>query len=183
MAKKRNISIFVEIYVYAEFIYIYVKNGRELRMSSIKRVNHQPKGMKTVNPYLMVDNVAQLIDFIETVFDGKLKYKLDRPNGTIMHAEMIIGDSIIMAGEPMEKYGSMPASIYMYVPDCDTVYEKALQHGAEPIMPPTDMKHAGERYGGVKDGSGNIWWIATHIEDLTPQEQAKRIQEMEKNWE
>ncbi len=151
-------------------------------MDSIPKIHYQPEGMKTAMPYLMVENVPQLIRFIETVFDGKLRHKLDRPNGTIMHAEMIVGDSIIMAGEPMKEYGSMPASIFLYVKDCDTIYEKAIQNGAESIMLPTDMKHAGERYGGVKDLSGNIWWIATHIEDLTPQEQAKRIEEMKDNW-
>jgi uncharacterized glyoxalase superfamily protein PhnB len=86
-----------------------------------------------------------------------------------------------MAGEPLQEFGSMPASIFIYVRDCDSTYEKAVQNGAKSIMPPTNMKHAGERYGGVKDLSGNIWWIATHMEDLTPQEQAKRIQGMKDN--
>lgn len=147
----------------------------------MSNVNHKPKGMKTVNPYLMVENVTKLITFIQTVFDGTLKFKLDRPDGSIMHAEIIIGDSTIMAGEPTEEFGKMPASLYVYVQDCDHVYEKAILNGAESIMVPTDMKHAGERYGGVKDFAGNIWWIATHIEDLTPEEQAKRIQEMKNN--
>jgi uncharacterized glyoxalase superfamily protein PhnB len=148
----------------------------------LTKVKHQPEGMKTVNPYLMVEHVEQLITFIELVFDGKPKYKLDRPDGSVMHAEIIVGDSIIMVGEPMKEYGSFPTSIYIYVPDCDKVYKDAIQHGAKSVMVPTDMKHAGERYGGVKDPYGNLWWIATHIEDLTPEEQAKRIQEMKSNW-
>ncbi|ETT54694.1 glyoxalase/bleomycin resistance protein/dioxygenase, partial [Paenibacillus sp. FSL H8-237] len=64
----------------------------------MNKVKYQPEGMKTVNPYLMVEHVEQLIAFIEVVFDGKLKYKLDRPDGSVMHAEVIVGDSIIMAG-------------------------------------------------------------------------------------
>lgn len=148
----------------------------------MEKINHQPTGMKTVNPYLMVEKVSDLIEFIEFVFGGTLKYKLDRPNGKIMHAEIIIGDSVIMAGEPMEQYGVFPASIYVYVFDCDIIYKKAITFGATSIMPPTNMTHAGERYGGVKDSNGNIWWIATHIEDLTPQEQAKRIEEMKDKW-
>lgn len=151
-------------------------------MDSVNDVKYQPEGMRTVSPYLMVEHVVRLIEFIEKVFNGKLKYKLDRPDGTIMHAEMLVGDSVIMAGEPMEQYGTFPASMYIYVPNCDVIYEKAIQNGAVSIMVPTDMKHAGERYGGVKDPFGNIWWIATHIEDLTPEEQAKRIQEMKTNW-
>ena len=151
-------------------------------MTSSNQAKHQPEGMKTANPYIMVEHAADLITFIEAVFGGKLKYKLDRPDGSIMHAEVIVGDSIIMAGEPMKEYGVFPASIYIYVPDCDRVYEQALQNGAASIMAPADMKHAGERYGGVKDPFGNLWWIATHIEDLTPEEQARRIREMKDNW-
>lgn len=141
--------------------------------------NYQPKGMNTVVPYMMVNQVGRLIHFIESVFSGKLKYKLDRPDGSVMHAEVAVGDSVIMMGEPMPEYGEMPASIYVYVPDCDETYRKAIQNGAESVMVPADMRHAGERYGGVRDFSGNIWWIATHKEDLTPEEQARRVQEMD----
>ncbi len=148
---------------------------------SLNKVDYQPEGMRTVIPYLMVENVTQLLKFIEHVFGGKLKYKLDRPDGSVMHAEIAVGDSVIMAGEPTKEFGVFPASIYIYVQDCDRIYEKALEHGAQSMMVPTDMKHAGERYGGVKDPFGNLWWIATHIEDLTPEEQAKRIEEMNNN--
>ncbi len=148
-------------------------------MESGSKVHYQPEGMRTVNPYLMVENVNEWIAFTETVFNGKLRNKLNRPDGTIMHAEVAIGDSVLMAGEPMKEYGVFPASLFIYVPDCDSVYEKAVGNGAVPVMVPTDMKHAGERYGGVKDKWGNIWWIATHIEDLTPEEQAKRIKELQ----
>ncbi|MEO9022753.1 MAG: VOC family protein [Ginsengibacter sp.] len=143
-----------------------------------QKVNPIPKGYGTVTPYLLVDNVANLIEFMKAVFSADVLYKLDRNDGTIMHAEIKIGNSIIMVGEPMKEYGSMPASIYLYVADCDSIYQKALQHGATSIMEVTTMYHAGERYGGVKDLCGNIWWIATHIEDLTAEEQAKRIKEM-----
>lgn len=160
--------------------YLNVKKlnvGGQNIMESTNKVNYQPEGMRTVSPYLMVENVVDLIQFIVTVFSGKLKYKLNRPDGSIMHAEIMVGDSIIMMGEPMEEYGAFPASIYIYVSDCDNIYEKAIQNGAKSIMIPTDMTHAGERYGGVRDLFGNIWWIATHREDLTPEEQAKRVKE------
>jgi PhnB protein len=148
----------------------------------MERANYQPTGMRTISPYLMVDKVLDLIEFIETVFGGTLKYKLDRPGGTIMHAEMIIGDSVIMAGEPWERFGAFPASIYIYVSDCDRIYEKAIMFGATSIMMPTTMTFSGQRYGCVKDSNGNIWWIATQLEDLTPQEQAIRIEEMKEKW-
>ena len=148
----------------------------------MEKADFQPIGMRTVNPYLMVDKVPYLIEFIENVFAGTLKYKLNRPDGKIMHAEIIVGESLIMAREPMAKYGIFPASIFIYVSDCDHTYKKTIAFGGTYIMTPTTMFHAGERYGGVKDSNGNIWWIATHIEDLTPEEQAKRIDEMKENW-
>ena len=143
-----------------------------------QKVSAIPKGYNTVIPYLMVDKVAELIKFTQRVFKAELRHKFDRADGTIMHAEIKIGDSIIMLGEPMKEYGAMPASIYLYVTDCDNIYKKALENGATSVMDVTTMYHAGERYGGVKDFAGNIWWIATHVEDLTAEEQARRIREM-----
>lgn len=146
------------------------------------KINFKPAKMNTVNPYLMVNSVQELINFIEKIFDGKLCYKLDRPNGEIMHAEIKIGNSTIMAGEPMGDFGIFPCSLYIYVENCDKVYKDAILYGCKSIMEPTTMEHAGERYGGIEDKNGNIWWIATHIEDLTPDEQAKRIMEMKEKW-
>jgi len=146
------------------------------------KVNFQPQRMNTANPYLMVDNVEELIEFTKKIFGAKLNFKLDRPNGQIMHAELAIGDSVIMAGEPMKNFGVFPCSLFLYIKDCDTVYKNAIDYGCKSIMEPTTMRHAGERYGGVIDKNGNIWWIATHIENVEPKEQAKRIQEMKENW-
>lgn len=146
------------------------------------KVNFKPDTKNTINPYLMVQSVQELIDFMTKTFSGKLEVKLDRPDGKIMHAEIRVGDSIIMAGEPTTDFGLFPCSLYIYVEDCDSVYKKALAYGCESIFEPTTMEHAGERYGGIKDKNGNIWWIATHIEDLTPVEQAERINKMKENW-
>ena len=129
----------------------------------------------TVTPYLLVPAVGELVTFLEQAFGAEELLRLHREDGSIMHIEVRIGDSIVMLGEPMEPFGPMPASIYLSVEDCDPVYRQALQAGATSIMEPTDMIHAGERYGGVQDPSGNIWWVAMHIEDLSPQEQAARI--------
>ena len=142
----------------------------------------QPERMHTVQPYLMVESVQELIAFCEQVFNASLQAKLDRPTGQIMHAEIRIGDSMIMAGEPMGDFGLFPCSLYVYVADCDRCYQQALAYGCEPLFEPTTMQHAGERYGGVKDKNGNVWWIATHVEDLTPEEQARRIAERKENW-
>ncbi|MDR8391393.1 VOC family protein [Aliifodinibius sp. S!AR15-10] len=136
-----------------------------------------PDKYHTATPYLLVEGVAELTTFLENAFDAVKVVQLDRNDGSIMHVEVKIGDSIIMMGEPMGEFGPLPGSIYLGVEDCDAVYQKALDCGGESIMEPTDMFHAGERYGGVKDPAGNIWWVATHIEDVAPEEQQRRIRE------
>lgn len=90
-----------------------------------------------------------------------------------MHAEVKIGDSVIMMGEPMGDFKPMPGSIYLYVKDTDATYRKAIQAGAVSIMEPADQFY-GDRSAGVKDPLGNFWWIATHIEDVPPEELARR---------
>ncbi len=135
-----------------------------------------PEGYQNVIPYLLVEGAAELTTFLTNAFDAKVRQRLDRPDGSVMHVELEIGDSIVMIGEPMAQFGAMPSSIYLYVEDCDAIYQRALEAGATSIMQPTDMPHAGERYGGVKDTSGNLWWVATHIEDVSPEEQARRIE-------
>ncbi len=90
-----------------------------------------------------------------------------------MHAEVKIGDSFVLMGEPTGQYGPMPSSIYLYVDDCDKVYKRAIEAGADSVMKPSDMG-TGERYGGVKDPAGNIWWVATHIENVSQEEATRR---------
>ena len=120
-------------------------------------------GFHTITPYLIVPGVARLIDFLTTTFAASEQLRKFRPDGSIMHAELQIGDSMLMMGEPMENYGPMPTSIFIYVEDCDATFAKAIEAGGVSVMKPTDMVEAGSRYGGVKDPSGNIWWVATHL--------------------
>ena len=135
-----------------------------------------PDGYQTVIPYLLVEGAAELTTFLTTAFGAQVRQRLDRPDGSVMHVELQIGDSVVMIGEPMAEFGPMPSSIYLYVEDCDAFFQRALQAGAASVMQPTNMPHAGERYGGVKDPSGNLWWIATHIEDVSSEEQARRVE-------
>jgi uncharacterized glyoxalase superfamily protein PhnB len=93
-----------------------------------------------------------------------------------MHAEMRIGNSMLMLGEAPDEFGPMPTSIYLYVTDSDAAYERALEAGGISIFPIMTLP-SGERYGGVKDPCGNIWWIATHIEDVPPEEEERRWRE------
>ena len=135
-----------------------------------------PEGFHTVTPYLFAKGVARLIEFISAAFNGEVTSRKERSDGSIMHAEMRVGDSMLMMGEAIDEFGPMPTSIYLYVTDCDKVYERALAAGGISVFPLMNLP-SGERYGGVKDPCGNIWWIATHVEDLSPEEKEKRWKE------
>ena len=135
-----------------------------------------PEGYHTVTPYLVVHGIARLIDFLQQAFDAVEIHRMQRPDGTVGHAEVQIGDSRVMMGEPMGDRPPMPATIYLYVEDTDAVYRRALSAGASSVMEPADQFY-GDRNAGVKDPSDNLWWIATHIEDISPEELARRSAE------
>ena len=135
-----------------------------------------PEGYHSVTPYIIVPGVAGVIDFLKQVFGATESERMARPDGTIMHAEVRIGDSPIMLGEPMGPFGPMPASIYLYVADTDGAYQRALKAGATSLMEPADQFY-GDRNAGVRDPAGNVWWIGTHIEDVAPEEIARRSAE------
>jgi PhnB protein len=143
-------------------------------MSSVKSV---PDGYHTVTPYLLVQDAEKLIDFVIKVFDAKETVRMSMPNGTIGHAEVRLGDSVIMLSEAQGgEYKPMPTGIYLYVENCDAIYKLALEAGATSIMQPTDQFY-GDRSAGIKDQFGNHWYIATHIEDLSKEELTKRMDE------
>lgn len=110
-----------------------------------------PFGLHTITPYLVVENVSTLIQFLQEVFDAESRGDpYYREDGSIKHAEMKIGDSVVMMGEPMDKIGPMPATMYLYVKDSDETYKKALAAGASSVLEQENYPH-GYRYGGVKD--------------------------------
>ncbi len=123
------------------------------------------KTYHTVTPYLMVANVPRLLEFLAEAFGAVERMRLARPDGSVMHAEVAIGDSIVMMGEPTVNFGAMPGSIYLRVDDADAAFRKAIEAGGTSVFEPTDQPHAGERYGGVKDPCGNLWWPAMPIND------------------
>jgi uncharacterized glyoxalase superfamily protein PhnB len=139
-------------------------------------VNPIRNGFHSVTPYLFAEGALRLIAFISDGLGGEEVYRKERPDGSIMHAEMRIGNSMLMLGEAPDEFGPMPTSIYLYVTDSDAAYERALQAGGISIFPIMTLP-SGERYGGVKDPCGNIWWIATHIEDVSPEEEERRWRE------
>jgi uncharacterized glyoxalase superfamily protein PhnB len=135
-----------------------------------------PDGFHSVTPYLTVRGAPKLIEFLRQAFGAQLSHEpVKRPDGSIMHAQVVIGDSCVMIAEENEMAKAAPSSLYLYVPNVDSVYQLAVRAGGQTVMEPMDMFY-GDRSGGVKDPSGNSWFIATHKEDVTPQELAKRAE-------
>jgi PhnB protein len=135
-----------------------------------------PDGYHTVTPYLTVRGAPKVIEVLRQAFGAEISHEpIKRPDGTIMHAQVTIGVSPIMIAEESEMAKATESSLYLYVPNVDSVYQRAIKAGGNSIMEPTDMFY-GDRNGGVKDPSGNSWFIATHKEDVAPQELQKRAE-------
>ncbi len=137
-------------------------------------VKAKPDGYHTVTPVVVVAGAAKLIDFAKQAFGAEEMMRVPGPGGAIMHAEIKVGDSIIMLSDPM-RGESMTASLYLYVDNADAVFKRAVAAGATPDMEPADM-FWGDRMGSLKDPFGNHWTIATHKEDVAPEEMTKRME-------
>lgn len=135
-----------------------------------------PEGYHTVTPYLVVADVAAEIAFLAAAFGAREKHRMPGPDGSVMHAEVMIGDSPVMLGQARDEYPPRPATTYLYVEDVDATYRRALEAGATSLMEPADQFY-GDRNGGVEDPQGNQWWIATHVEDVPPDELERRAAE------
>jgi PhnB protein len=123
--------------------------------------SHVPTRYHSVTPYLIVSDVPALIDFLIKVFDAEEVMRDRRPDGSAGHAEVRVGDSIVMMGGSTDAWNAIAAALYVYVPDVDATYRRALEAGATSLSEPED-KDYGDRTCGVKDASGTIWWIGTH---------------------
>lgn len=139
------------------------------------KVNPIPEGFHTVTPVPTVQGAAKLIDFLKQAFDAEELYRLDGPNSTVLHAEVKIGDSMIMVGEATDQWKPMQVAVALYVRDADEWYRRALRAGATSVREPSDQCY-GDRSAGVKDFAGNHWWIHTHIEDVPPDEVKRRAE-------
>jgi PhnB protein len=144
-----------------------------------------PTGMHTVTPQLTLRESARAIDFYKQAFGAQELMRMPTPDGRgVWHAELRIGDSVIFLSDEMPQSPTVAPSstnkptgvIQLYVPDCDAVYQSALQAGARVNMPLADM-FWGDRYGTVVDPFGQIWGIATHVKDLSPEEMRKGAEE------
>jgi PhnB protein len=132
-----------------------------------------PDGYHTVTPFLNVKGTAKLIDFLKQAFGAEEIMRMPGPGGVVMHAEVNIGNSRLMLGEATQTAPSS-SSFYLYVSDVDALYQRAVGAGAASQTKPTNQ-FWGDRMATVKDPFGNTWSIATHVEDVSPQEMAKRM--------
>ncbi len=141
-----------------------------------------PDGYHSVSPYLVCKDAAKAIDYYTKVFGAEETVRMPGPNGNVMHAEVKIGDSIVMLSDENkerghfspETIGGTAVSVMLYIDDVDGVFKRAVAAGAKVEMPPADM-FWGDRMGNLVDPFGHKWAIATHTEDVTPDEMEKRM--------
>jgi len=160
------------------------KSSQKKKASSSKKVSPVPKGHHAVTPGIAVRDAAQAIEFYKKAFGAKEKSRMPGPDGKLMHADIMIGDSHIMMGEenlqmgnpsPLSLNGS-PISLYVYVKNADKVFDQAVKEGASVVMPVMDQ-FWGDRAGMVTDPYGHKWWLATHKQDLSPKAMKKAAEE------
>jgi PhnB protein len=140
-----------------------------------------PDGHHTVTPYLAIRDAAKAIEFYKNAFGAEELFRMPGADGKIMHAEILIGDSPLMISEEMPDYGvkspqalgGTPVNIFLYVENVDKVFDQAVKAGATVTTPVADQ-FWGDRYGKLADPFGHEWSVATHIEDVAPDEMAKR---------
>jgi PhnB protein len=142
-----------------------------------------PEGHRTVTPYLAIKNAVKALEFYKKAFGATERYKLIMPDGRLGHAELGLGDSIVMLSDEFPEYGGKtpetlggsPVSIHLYVNDVDVFFKSALAAGAKERKPVMDQFY-GDRSGQLEDPFGHLWWVATHKEDVAPEEMQKRVQ-------
>lgn len=145
----------------------------------MSKVPHIPQGYTSVTPYLIVKNAAQAIEYYKKVFGATELFRMAGPDGKVGHAELQIGNARIMLADEnpnmgeghasASRIGASPVSLYLYIPDVDRVVERAVAEGAKLLKPVQDQFY-GDRSGFVQDPFGHLWGVATHVEDVSPQE-------------
>jgi PhnB protein len=143
-----------------------------------------PEGYNTINPYIAVEDATKAIEFYKRAFGATERSKMEGPPGKIAHAELAIGDSVIMLSDPFpqskvkppKEIGGTTVSLMVYVEDVDEVVQQAVDAGATITMP-VENQFWGDRFGQVEDPFGHNWQIATHVEDVAPDEMAKRAEQ------
>ncbi len=124
--------------------------------------SYKPDGYTSVAPYLIVNGASNTIEFLKRAFDAVELRRFDNPDGTVMHAEVRIDDTVLMLADSAPNWPAIPAHVHIYVPDVDTTYQRALAAGATSLQEPVKKDDA-DRRGGVMDPGGTTWWIATQV--------------------
>jgi PhnB protein len=132
-----------------------------------------PKGYHSVTPYLVVQGAEGVIEFAKRALGAEERMRLPGPDGRIGHAEIQVGDSIVMLADSPEPGDTMPAMLHVYLEDVDGVYRRAIEAGGTSLREPKDEFY-GDRMAGVQDPAGNKWYFATHVEDVPPEEMDRR---------
>jgi PhnB protein len=149
-----------------------------------KSVSPVPEGYNSITPYLVIKGAAQAIEYYKKVFGATETVRIGGPDGKIGHAELKIGNSIIMLADEnpgmgaghasASTMGGSPVSLYLYLPEVDKVVERAVAEGAKIVKPVQDQFY-GDRSGFLQDPFGHYWGVATHVEDVSPEEMKERM--------
>jgi PhnB protein len=140
-----------------------------------------PEGYANITPYLYLSDAARAISFYKAVFGAAELFRMDGPDGKIGHAELRVGNGVLMLADECPEigakaphaYGGSPMSLMLYVEDVDRVYQRSIEAGAKPVRPLKDQFY-GDRSGMILDPFGHTWTIATHVEDVSPEEMMRR---------
>ena len=146
-----------------------------------------PEGYRSITPYLVVKGAVRAIEFYKQAFGATELMRIPGPNDTIMHAEIRIGDSVIMLADEMpggpyrspEAFGGSPVSLMVYIENVDNVFARALSLGARQVREVQDQFY-GDRSGNLIDPFGHVWTVATHVEDVSPEEMKRRMEALPK---
>jgi PhnB protein len=144
--------------------------------------NPIPEGYHTVTPYLIIDGAAAAIDFYKKALGARELFRVPMADGKIGHAEIMVGDTPIMVADEFPEmnyrspkhYGGTPVSLALYVDDVDGLFDRAVSAGAS-VRQPVQDKFYGDRSGTIEDPFGHVWTIATHKEDVSPEELQRRL--------
>jgi PhnB protein len=124
----------------------------------------KPDGYSTVSPYLVAEGAQRVVDFLQQAFGATALRRYERPDGSLMHAEVRVGDTVVMLADASAQWPAFPAWMHVYVADADDVYRRALAAGGVSVQEPQQRQGDPERRAGVRDPAGNTWWMATQVE-------------------
>jgi PhnB protein len=126
-------------------------------------IPYKPQGYASVSVYIMAEGAQKLIDFLKWTFDAWQTRRMERPDGSIMHVEVQVDDTVVMLADASEEFPAFPVWLHVYAPDVDATYRRALEASGVSVLEPSQREGEPDRRGGVKDPCGNTWWIATQV--------------------